>query len=72
MPDQDSEEEKDIDWISPISNSQQKDYVETKMETTKDFLWSLKHRNQDRKQYFYLIPVWSDHGTLERMDEFWF
>lgn len=49
MPDQDSEEEKDIDWISPISNSQQKDYVETKMETTKDFLWSLKHRNQDRK-----------------------
>ena len=44
MPDQDSEEEKDID----------KYYVETKMETTKDFFWSLKHRNQNRKHTFIL------------------
>lgn len=34
MPDQVSEEEKDID----------KYYVETKMKTAKDFLWSLKQK----------------------------
>ena len=44
MSDQNSEEEKDVDMY----------YAEAKMKTTKDYLWSLKHRNQNRKHTFIL------------------
>lgn len=62
MPDQDSEEEKDID----------KYYVETKMETTEDFLWLLKHGNQDRKRTFILYLFSQTMEPWREKDEFWF